>query len=120
MNRTLEIFGKEIVRQERVVIIGGGNVGLAVARTLENRVDRVRAKIIERNRPCAERAADALERTIVLHGDGLDVELLGEAGIERANAVLAVTDDDKTNLLASVRAKASGCPMAICLINDPT
>ncbi len=120
VNRTLEIFGKEIVRQDRVVIIGGGNVGLSVARTLENRVHRVRAKIIERNRGRAERAADALERTIVLHGDGLDAELLSEAGVERANAVLAVTDDDKTNLLASVRAKAAGCPMAICLVNDPT
>ena len=120
LNRTLEIFGKEIIRQERVVIIGGGNVGLSVARTLESRADRVRAKVIERSRPSAERAADALERTIVLHGDGLDAELLAEAGIARANAVLAVTDDDKTNLLASVRAKVAGCPMAICLINDPT
>ena len=120
VNRTLEIFGKPITKQERVVIVGGGNVGLAVARALEARVDRVRAKIIEKNRTCAERAADALERTIVLHGDGLDSELLHEANINRADAVLAVTDDDKTNLLAAVRAKASGCPMAICLINDPT
>ena len=120
VNRTLEIFGKQIIRQERVVIIGGGNVGLSVARTLENRVERVRAKVIEKSRANAERAADALERTIVLHGDGLDVELLTEANISRANAVLAVTDDDKTNLLAAVRAKASGCPMAICLVNDPT
>ena len=120
VNRTLEIFGKPITKQERVVIIGGGNVGLAVARALEARVDRIRAKIIEKNRSCAERAADALERTIVLHGDGLDTELLNEANINRADAVLAVTDDDKTNLLAAVRAKASGCPMAICLINDPT
>ncbi len=120
VNRTLEIFGKQVTRQERVVIIGGGNVGLAVARALEARVERVRAKIIEKNRTCAERAADALERTIVLHGDGLDTELLNEANISRADAVLAVTDDDKTNMLAAVRAKASGCPMAICLINDPT
>ncbi|MDG1862683.1 MAG: TrkA C-terminal domain-containing protein, partial [Yoonia sp.] len=35
-------------------------------------------------------------------------------------AVLAVTDDDKTNMLAAVRAKAAGCPMAVALINDPT
>jgi trk system potassium uptake protein len=44
--------------------------------------------------------------------------LLKEAGITRADAVLAVTDDDKVNMLAAVRAKAAGCPMAICLIND--
>ncbi len=118
--RAMEIFGKAQKKQERVVILGGGNVGLAVARALEARTERIRAKVIEKNRRCAELAADALERTIVLNGDGLNADLLHEANIARADAVLAVTDDDKTNLLAAVRAKAEGCPMAICLINDPT
>lgn len=120
VNRTLEIFGKATRKQERVVIIGGGNVGLAVARALEARTDRVRAKIIEKSRVRAENAADQLSRTIVLHGDGMNIDLLQEAAISRADAVLAVTDDDKTNLLAAVRAKQAGCPMAIALVNDPT
>jgi trk system potassium uptake protein len=120
VNRTLDIFGKDTKKQERIVIIGGGSVGLAVARALEKRTDRVRAKIIERNRSQAELAADALERTIVLNGDGMDIDILSEANIDRADAVLAVTDDDKTNILASVRAKQAGCAMAIALINDPT
>ena len=120
VRRTLEIFGKSQRKQERVVVIGGGNVGLAVASALEKRTERIRAKVIERDRKRAEIAADALERTIVLHGDGLDSALLAEAGIDRADAVLCVTDDDKTNMLAAVRAKAEGCPMAIALVNDPT
>ena len=120
VNRALEIFGKTVSKLERVVIIGGGNVGLAVAKALEARADRVRAKVIEKNRASAERAADALERTIVLNGDGLSMELLNEANIDRADAVLAVTDDDKTNILAAVRAKSAGARMSICLINDPT
>lgn len=120
VTRTMEIFGKSHKLQERVVLIGGGNVGLSVAQALEGRAQRIRAKVIEKNRGVAERAADALERTIVLHGDGLDVSLLAEANITRADAVLAVTDDDKTNMLAAVRAKAAGCPMAVALINDPT
>ncbi len=118
-NRALEIFGKSVTRTERAVIIGGGNVGLAVARALEGRAERVRTKIIEKSRPIAERAADALDRTIVLNGDGLNMELLQEANIERTDAVLAVTDDDKTNILACVRAKAAGAKIAICLVNDP-
>ena len=118
--RTMEVFGKRIAKQERVVIVGGGNVGLAVASELESRANRVRAKIIEKDRKRAEIAAEALERTIVLHGDGLDVALLTEAGVSRADAMLAVTDDDKTNMLAAVRAKSEGCPYAIALINDPT
>jgi trk system potassium uptake protein TrkA len=120
VNRTLEIFGKTTRKQERIVIIGGGNIGLMVAQALEKRSDRVRAKVIERSRAQAERAADALERTIVLNGDGLDVALLAEANVEKADAVLCVTDDDKVNLLAAVRAKTEGCAMAIALINDPT
>ncbi|MEJ8560685.1 Trk system potassium transporter TrkA [Yoonia sp. GPGPB17] len=120
MTRTLEIFGKTQSKQERIVIIGGGNVGLGVAQALEARTERVRVKIIEHRRECAERAADALDRTIVLNGDGLDSGLLEEASIASADAVLAVTDDDKTNLLAAVRSKEMGCPMAISLVNDPT
>lgn len=120
LNRCLEIFGKQNPRQNRMIILGGGNVGLTVAHKLEKAGTRIHAKVIEKNRVCAEQAADALERTIVLHGDGMDMELLDEANIENADAVLAVTDDDKTNLLACARAKAEGCPMVIALINDPT
>lgn len=118
--RTLEIYGKSTKKQERVVIVGGGNVGLGVAQAFEARAQKVRAKVIERKRAVAEQAADALERTIVLHGDGLDMDLLNEANIQRADAVLTVTDDDKTNLLAAVRAKDAGCPLAVALINDPS
>ncbi len=118
--RTMDAFGKQMKKQERVVVVGGGNVGLAVASALETKTNRIRAKVIEKNRNCAVRAAERLERTIVLNGDGLDAELLDEAGISRADAVLAVTDDDKTNMLACVRAKSEGCPYAIALINDPT
>ena len=118
--RTMEIFGKTQTKQERVVLVGGGNVGLAVAQELEKRTKRIRTKVIEKNRQCAELAAESLERTIVLNGDGLDAGLLAEAGIARADAMLAITDDDKTNMLACVRAKAEGCPYVIALINDPT
>lgn len=118
--RTLEIFGKPQPKQERVVVIGAGNVGLSVARALEGQRERLRVRVIERDRARAEVAADALERTIVLHGDGMDSDILAEAGIDRADAVLAVTDDDRTNLLTSVRSKAMGCKLAIALVNDPS
>ncbi len=120
ISRTMEIFGKTSSSQERIVLVGGGNVGLSVALKLERNAKRVRTKVIEKNRAAAERAAEALERTIVLNGDGLDAALLAEAGINRADAMLAVTDDDKTNMLACVRAKAEGCDYVIALINDPT
>lgn len=117
--RCFEIFGKAEARIERLVIIGGGNVGVAVAERLEDG-GRIRTRIIERNRQRAEAAADRLDRTMVLNGDGLARAMLDEADIAHAHAVLAVTDDDKTNILACVRARKMGARMAICLINDPT
>ena len=120
VQRTMEIFGKTQQRSERFVIIGGGNVGRAIALRLEENDRKIKAKVIEKNRECAEGAADALERTIVLNGDGLDMALLEEANIDRADAFLAVTDDDKTNLLSSARAKALGVPLVVSLVNDPS
>ncbi len=118
--RVLDIFGKPVVRPERVVVVGGGNVGLAVAGRLEAPPWRVRVKMIEKDRRRAERAANSLDRTIVLNGDGMSRELLLEASVAKADSILCVTDDDKTNLIAAVRAKQAGCRMAICLVNDPT
>ena len=119
-NRTMDVFGKSQGEQDRVILIGGGNVGLRIAKTLEMSENRVRAKIIEADRSRAEFAAGSLERTIVLNGDGLDSELLEEANVSKTDAILAITDDDKTNMLAAVRAKSRGCKKAIALINDPT
>ena len=120
VSRCFEVFGKTQTRQERVLVIGGGNVGLSVASMLESQPERVRVKVIERDRARAEKAADMLERSIVLHGDGLDADLLNEAGITKTDAVLVLTDDDKTNLLAAVRAQSLGGKMSISLINDPS
>jgi trk system potassium uptake protein TrkA len=120
LSRGLEIFGKTVKKRERIIILGGGNVGLRVAQTLEKSGERIRTKMIEMNRECAERAADALIRTIVLHGDGLDMEMLNEANIGQADALLALTSDDKTNLLGCARAKAEGVPMTVALVNDPS
>ena len=119
-DRVMEVFGKPQSKNDRVLLIGGGNVGLSIAKALEAGPQRVRAKVIEKNRSIAEHAANELEKTIVLHGDGLEASLLTEANIAKTGAVLAVTDDDKTNMLAAVRSKLQGCPKSIVLINDPT
>jgi len=118
--RTWWCFGTTKAKQMQVGIVGGGIVSLTVAKELEQSASRIRVKMIARDRKCAEHAAESLERTFVLHEDGLGSSRLNEEGMMRADSMLAVTDDDKTNRLAAVRAKAAGCPMAIALINDPT
>jgi trk system potassium uptake protein TrkA len=117
--RVMEVFGKTHVRVQRTLIVGAGNIGLQVAQKLEAG-GKARVKLIERNRARAEVAADALKRTVVLNGDGLDLDLLEEANVASMDAVLALTDDDKTNILACVRAKTEGAKLVVALVNDPS
>lgn len=120
LERMLEIFGRKSDPGRRNLILGAGNVGLGVAQVLEASQKRPHIRIIEKNRERAEEAADMLDRSIVLHGDGLQIEMLEEGGIEDTDAFVAVTDDDKTNLLSCARAKSMGATLAVCLINDPS
>ncbi len=118
VDRTLALFGHEEKVARRIVIAGGGNVGYAVAKKLEEQKSGVKAKLIELNRQTAEKAAEGLERTIVLNGDVLDSAILQEANIAEAEAIIALTDDDKTNLLAGVLAKDGGAQTAMILVNN--
>lgn len=118
VDRTLALFGHEEKVARRIVIAGGGNVGFAVAQKLEEQKSGVKTKLIELNREQAETAAEGLERTIVLNGDVLDSAILQEANIGEAEAIIALTDDDKTNLLAGVLAKDAGAKSAMILVNN--
>jgi trk system potassium uptake protein TrkA len=118
LHRAMGIFGRESRPARKVVVIGAGHVGLTVARMLEDDPRNVRAKLVERDRRRAEAAADSLRRTVVLAGDALDPRLLEEAGAADADAVLALTEDDKTNLLACSLAKQAGCRLAVALTNE--
>ncbi|PZQ48596.1 MAG: Trk system potassium transporter TrkA [Rhodovulum sulfidophilum] len=118
--RFMEAFGKERMKIERAVIIGGGNIGLRVAQSLEKSERRARVTVIERQRERAEIAAEALRRAVVLGGDGMDMHILREANVAETDAMIALTEDDKTNLLACVRAKAAGAKMVVALLNDPS
>ena len=117
--RTLDIFGLPPRQIERVVLIGGGNIGLTVAQKLDRRTG-MNVKLLERDRDRAERAAERLNRVVVLHGDGMAADLMAEAGVPKADAVVALTEDDRTNILAAVRAKQAGARMVVALVNDPT
>jgi trk system potassium uptake protein TrkA len=116
VSRAMMAFGHEEATARRVVILGGGNIGRYIARELENHPG-VSAKIIEHGKARAEEIALELRRTVVLNGDALDPEILDEANVGSAEAVIAVTNEDEVNILASLLAKRAGCKRAITLIN---
>ena len=117
-SRLTSIFSTEQSRLDHVVIVGGGNVGLHVAKMLE-RESHIRVRLIERNAERANKAVSEVKRSIVIQGDGLNPEILAEGGVERADFVIAITDDDKANLLISNLAKRAGAKRALALINSP-
>ena len=117
INRTLQIFGHEEKRARRIVIAGGGNIGLYIARQLEEREPNIRIKVIEVSRERAVHIAETLERTVVLHGSALSEDVLREAEISAADTLVAVTNDDQVNLLTSALAKQLGCRSNMVLIN---
>ncbi|MBT4933742.1 MAG: Trk system potassium transporter TrkA [Rhodospirillaceae bacterium] len=115
--RAMAAFGHEESEARRLLIFGAGNIGLFLAQQLEREFPWVRAKLIESDLSRAEAVAGQLEKTVVLHGDVLDPEILEEANAGAAETVVSVTNDDETNILASLLAKRHGAKRAITLIN---
>jgi trk system potassium uptake protein TrkA len=100
----------------RVVIAGGGNIGLRLARALEatNNV-----KIIEKGWQRAREISELLNKAIVLHGDAADEELLLEENIDSADVFVAVTNAEEANILSAMLAKRLGAHKVMALINKP-
>ena len=102
MKETLLAFGHNEKISNKILIIGGGNIGFNLAKNLEDSFDSARVKIIEKNKERAEFIASELNNTIVIHGDALDEEVLMEANLDEVQTVLALTNDDEDNLMVSV------------------
>ncbi len=100
----------------KVVIAGGGNIGLDLARAIEG---SCQVKIIERDWQRARRISDELARAVVLHGDSADEELLLEENIDSADVFVAVTNAEEANILSAMLAKRLGARKVMALINKP-
>ncbi|MBR72491.1 MAG: Trk system potassium transporter TrkA [Rhodospirillaceae bacterium] len=118
--RALAVFGHEEPGARRVVIVGGGNIGLYLARDLEKHHSELQLKIIEVNHERAKYLADELSRTTVIHGSALDPEILSEVNIGLSEAMITVSNDDEVNILSSLLAKRAGCKLVMTLVNNPT
>ena len=99
---------------KRVMLAGGGNIGFRLAKSLES---RYQVKIIEHNLATSKKLSEELNRTIVLHGDAADEELLTEENIESCDVFCALTNDDEANILSAMLAKRMGAKKVMALIN---
>jgi trk system potassium uptake protein TrkA len=110
-----EHLGTETSTQ--VVVVGGGTVGLRLARSLEGNPS-LQVKLIENDMDRCAEIAQILERALVLNGDGCDLDLLESEQVWRSRALVAVTDSDEKNLLASLLGRQLGIPKIVTRVSS--
>lgn len=102
----------------RVTIIGGGDVGLQLAERLE-RTPSIDLRILERGEDRGAMLAARLSRTLVLNGDGTDLEFLESENVGQSDVLVSVIDNDERNLLASLLGRQLGVPKVITRVSRP-
>jgi trk system potassium uptake protein TrkA len=113
-----EYFGKIRTRGARsAVILGGGEIGFAVARSLERQ--RINVRIIEWNPKVCEYLSESLSEATIINGDGTDLELLEEEKIGDADVFVAASKRDEVNLMTGLLAKKLGVKKTIALVHRP-
>jgi trk system potassium uptake protein TrkA len=115
MDQILALSGKERKRIRNVMILGGNEVGMHTANKLSLKYN---VKLIDGDRQRCFELADRLQGTLVIHGDGRDVELLEEEGIDQMDAFIAVTDNSETNIISCLVAKNHGVRKTIALVEN--
>ncbi len=114
--RLLQILGKNEEKMEKIMILGGSKVGRLVAKELE-RDKQLNVKLIESSLNKSTKIAEKLQRTLLIVGDGTDLDLLATEGIMDMDSYIAVTDDEETNILSCLMAKHLGVARCLALVN---
>ena len=118
VKRTMSAFGHDEKPIKKIIIIGGGNIGFNLAKDLEKYQSDISVSIVENNEERSRHIADQLSSSLVLNGDGLDQDLLDEANIKDADLLLALTNDDETNIIISAVARKNKCESIIIVNNS--
>jgi trk system potassium uptake protein TrkA len=99
---------------KRVMIVGGGNIGRRLAKSLEHDYN---VKLIEFNKKVCTTLAGELQKTLVLNGDGTDEKLMQQENVDEVDVFCALTNDDENNIMSALLAKQGGARKVIALIN---
>lgn len=114
--QVLALTGKSEEKLDSLMILGGGKVGRLVAGEME-KDKRIDIKLIESSREKSEKIAQAVKRTLIIMGDGTDIDLLATEGIMDMDGYVAVTDDEETNIISCLLAKHLGVKRTLALVN---
>ena len=115
IDRVMNLAGKEKYNIKKAMILGGSRIGFKTASELEHTLD---LKLLEIDKYKSIKLADALEKTLVINGDGRDMDLLREEGIQKMDAFVAVTGNSETNILACLLASKMGVKRTIAEVEN--
>ncbi len=116
MTSVLSYLGIKSKKIDKVTILGAGRTGCYLARIIERERWPINVKIIEKNPQRARRAESMLKSTLVINGDGSDLELLRDENIGATDIFISVTNDDRLNILSSLITKSLGVKLTICKV----
>ncbi len=118
LRRVMAAFGHLEKEARKIIISGGGNIGISLIKKLQAQLAGVQLKIIEHNYERANFLSAELENIIILNGNTLERSIMEEASISTAEAYIALMNDDESNILGSLLAKQYGCERVITLVNN--
>ena len=116
VDKLYPIVGKEHLKIKNVMILGGSSIGSKTARNLCN--ENFKVTLIEKQREKSLSLAEELNDTLLINGDGRDIELLEEENIREMDAFVAVTGDSETNIMSCLVAKSKGVKKTIALVEN--
>jgi len=117
LKRVLQGFGHEEQKARNIILVGGGNIGLSLVERLKQSDEKINIKIIEADPERAKYLSEHLNDVPILNASGLERQILEEAGIDKAETLIAVTNNDETNILSCLLAQQYGCDRVVPLVN---
>lgn len=115
IDRVLDLTGKKKIEIKNIMILGGSKAAYHTARKLSSTYN---VKLIEKDRGKCFELADQLPKSLIINGDGRDVEILQEEGLADMDAFLALTGDSETNIISCLVAKDKGVKKTIALVEN--
>jgi len=114
----MQFFCRNVSEIRKVMIVGGGDIGMLLARELEKR--KITTKLVEANEQRCVAIAEKLNKTVVLHYGGELEDMFAEEQVDDVDVFIAVTDDEEENILLSLLAKQKGAKKVVSLIHNMT
>lgn len=115
VDTVLQLSGKQKQEIKNIMILGGSKVGFHAAKRLSRKFN---IKLIESDKEKCFELADQLKNVMIICGDGRDIELLEEEGIDEMDAFIAVTGNSETNIISCLVAKNHNVKKTIALVEN--